>query len=230
MPLLRADDDARNLRSPWLGPDASIRWPMDWTMPEWAVATLVATITWIAVGSAGWYLFGAAGTEKLQRLILTLTLTVPAGPAAAWQAKQQVAPLLDGDRNLSWLVAGWCSATRILWRAHGPIDRALWVSTGAAWLTFTPFILRAPGPGVLWLAATGYLCAQIGRRVRDRVESPQRRQTRTWARLDRTASPVWALGVPVLVPVRVDACIPRAPYRPGTRARFLYDLTRKAAR
>lgn len=227
MPLLRADDAARRLRAPWLGPDPSIRLPVDWTQPEWAVFTVVGLTAWVALGAGGWFLFGALGTEKFGQLTLTLVLAVPTGPWAAWTAKERVAPILDSDRTLGWLVSGWIAAARMLWWAHGPIDRVLWAGAGAVWLFLAPFLALLPGPTIVWLAASGYVCVRVGRRVRDRVESPDRLRRRTWARLERAAGPVaWALGVPVEVPVRLDACIPRGRYRLAARFRFIFDVLR----
>lgn len=230
MPILRADDDVARLRGYWLGPDGSIRWPVDWTYPEWWVFGLTMVATWVITGIGGWFVWGGLGAVKLEQLTLTLLFAIPAGPALGWLAKQRVAPFINSDRRLSWLVAGWLSAARHLWWAHGPIDRAVAGTATGVTLFLFPFTVLLP-VRLLWVAVIAYGATQAARWVRDRVESPERLQERTWARLERSAGPVdWTLHVTTDIDVRPGDWPARQPLAPRDRARALADLCWYSAR
>lgn len=226
--LLRTDDEVSRLRGYWLGPDASIRWPWDWTFPEWGVATTAATTTWVAAGLACWYVWGFLGAVQLEQLGLTLLVAVPAGAVAGSIARRQVAPIVNSDRRFTWLANGWITTTKHVWWANGPIDRAVTYGAGAPWLFLAPVAFTLPGPAVFWLGLSGFVCVQAARWVRDRVESDARYWDRTRARRVRWAGAVdTTVEVPIVLVVR-DGVVARRPVTASDRARFLFDITRSA--
>lgn len=50
MPMLKTDDEARNVPSVWLGPPDVIRWPFDASFTQWVVGFILAPILWFFLG------------------------------------------------------------------------------------------------------------------------------------------------------------------------------------
>lgn len=138
-----ADDAAREMKRPWLGPSGSWRWPFDATFTQWgagAACTLAAVVPLWRIVPVGLLLL-AGGWWLGARL----------GPLVAPERARAAQGVLTGA---AWLLAALVAPSWPLWASPMPLLAAVPVAAVLAILLVRRFgsVLDHNRPPAYWLA------------------------------------------------------------------------------